>query len=404
MDNGRAHLESHLSRYSLSPDDVASHVVAELDIAPSDILFAAGSVIDGVANDKSDLDLFLITDRSNIEFTSLNDVTTQVGDCYIDIRVVSTRDVATLIGQFQEWAAKEREVREAFRFTEDDRKFLHRLRSGLALYGHGAFEELREQIAASQLARHKLDWAVHLAWTIQVDLEGLRIEGDYQSMPFAAQELLGHTFDALLAAHGNTCPNRKWRVRHLSHLDSGWNAELPLVEVENQGVNQYINLHRLPDICEPTSYLTHSLRIVGFARTVLPWAERRLLEPGEVGDDLSKIASDSAPSGSPLPHLGLDVAIRFQDGWYQLVRLNSETPPIKISQPVYEAICLFDGKTSELEAALILGTRYRDVDGEQLVSNVRSMVNYAGLQAASISMPPSRITEVLSRAGAGVVS
>src|SRR6202008_2286814 len=72
------------------------------------------------------------------------------------------------------------------------------------------------------LLRLKLHVARQAARTIQVDMAGLRDAGDHRSLAFAAQELMGHAIDAMLAAYGLSNPLLKWRSRLLERVPRDW--------------------------------------------------------------------------------------------------------------------------------------------------------------------------------------
>src|ERR1041384_6530443 len=270
-------LADFLSRSGITREDVIAKVDSAVHLTPGDVLFVSGSLVEGLGNEKSDLDFFLITSRTDIQFTSLHDVIVVVNDCFIDIRVVQHSEVEELLGRFNHWARQPRLARNAFEFTDDDRKFLPRLLIGESFYGASDLKKLKDYLDAKDLARHKLDWARHLAGTIQVDLAGLHSAGDQYSMLFAAQELLGHTMDGLLAGYGYTNPNQKWRVRLLSRLPGDWEQRLPGTISGMSAVEKFMMLHKAPESTSRSAIFEYTLRIAAFSRRVFPWAELKLL-------------------------------------------------------------------------------------------------------------------------------
>lgn len=354
---------------------LVAQVDATVGLTPDDVLFAAGSLVEGLGNAKSDIDLVLLTSRSDIAFSSLNHVALLVEDCLVDILIV--QDVEPFLHRFADWAAQPRQPRNATAFTYDERIVLHRLWSGMVLHGESRFEALRRRLSAATLARHKLDCARFAASTLQIHLAGLFLAGDAVSMPFAAQDLLGHTADALLAGFGFLSPNPKWRPRLLGRIPASWREEMPGQPADRSAVETFVALHRAPDDGSLASAFEHAARIVGFSRAIFPWMEYRLLGgTAAIPWQLPTAHSGAGAAGGRLPMLGLDVQVSYQDGRFELWRLNEPATVFAVSPLAYSVLCLCDGTTLEGEA---LGRVARMVGAQQagsIVDEVLSILRY----------------------------
>jgi hypothetical protein len=399
MHQGLTNLETHLERFRLTPDDLYDYIHTFLRLTANDVVFAGGSVIDGVANDKSDIDLFLITARTDFAFTSLNDIFANLSGCNLDIRIIHSSKLEQLLEKFESWESEPRLAREAFRFTEDERKLLHRLCTGVAISNQQYFTNLQARASIRQLAKHKLDWAIHLAHCIQVDLEGLRLAGDYHSMAIAAQELLGHVFDALLAINLNTCPNRKWRVRYISKLPTDWHCMLPLAHQHGTAIDRFMKMHRAPIGNKPNNFLEHALTITDFSRAILPRAENLFLSNcKQFWPLVSKYEATSLPTnGLSLPSLGLDVCIYFNHAGFQLTRLNSGTPPIGISEALYETLCFFNGTYSRSYVISMIQQSFQNLDAVAIVDGAISLTKLAKLKAAPMVTSSLEISQLINK-------
>ncbi|MBW4579581.1 MAG: hypothetical protein KME42_08425 [Tildeniella nuda ZEHNDER 1965/U140] len=393
-----------LSRFlewnKISLDDVFSQANASLELVTGDVLFAAGSVVEGLGNYRSDLDLILITQRNDIQYTSLNDVTVTVGDCIIDIRVIQFAELEYLLMYFDQWSKQPREPRRAKQFTEAERMLLHRLRTGQPIYGETLFGQLRNQVNPTELARLKLDFARHFASTIQVDLDGFRTVGDHYSMLFAAQELLGHTIDALLAGYRRTNPYPKWRVRLLQDLPKNWDMQIPGRIDGLDPVQTFLKLHCAIQNDVPTKIFDHALQIVAFSRRVFPWAEYSLLDSQR--EQLSEGLIGSSASVSTfleepvLPHLNLDVEVSYQDNQLELRCLNRRENLYMLSPQMYLLLCLFDGKTTETEVVSYLEKLNSKNTFTVSLDEAKALVRYANLQAKPI-FNQSQLDSIFSR-------
>jgi hypothetical protein len=273
-----------------------------------------------------------------------------VGSCAADVRIVQRPAVDHLLERFRNWAILPRNERDSAAFTLDERKLLHRIRVGQALNGKAELDGFQERIGKRDLARHRLDSARCAASTIQVDLAGLRGEGDRYSLILAAQDLLGHTVDALLAAHGDTNPNGKWRMRNLAALPADWEKELPGRSSGLSAQDLVLLLNRAPATDDVLAVLAHALRITHVSRRVFGWAEARLLSDRPPLLRSCELRARNA-DGPRLPHLDLDVAIRFQAERFALMRINGSGQVFRLSAEEYSLLSLFDGETSIAQAA-----------------------------------------------------
>jgi hypothetical protein len=386
-------LSGYLQRHNLVWETVVGAARRAIGLRPGDILFAAGSLIEDLGNEASDLDLFLITERDDIAYTSLRDVAFTVGKSIIDIRVLQYQEVNAILQRFTRWAEQNGPSRGAFAFTEDERKFLHRLHSGLLIDGAAAFEVIRAQATAQRLARHKLDWARHLAATIRIDLMGLRAESEYESMLLAGQELLWHSADALLAAHGHVNPNPKWRIKLLRRLPADWEDALPGRPSHQAAWERYLALHRGPSNLSSTSIAEHVLEIATFTRNVIFGAERELLGSTPARRPTQWLVPNAG--GPCLPVLDMDFSFRCEGVATLGYRAGSDQEFCQLSDEASQLLALFDGRTS-LESAALYGDALTGGQGEPLLQHVLQIVRQRGY-AVPAMIDEERLSAILRR-------
>ena len=135
-------LADFLSYKGISLEDILEEAKKCLRLASGDVLIVCGSLVEELGNQKSDLDLILITARQDIPFTSLNDVTIIVKQCVIDIRVIFYSQVEQLLDRFNHWSSQPRQPRSAKQFSFPESKLLHRLCTGRSVFGCGAFHRI----------------------------------------------------------------------------------------------------------------------------------------------------------------------------------------------------------------------------------------------------------------------
>jgi len=331
---------------------VAASVATHIGLAAGDVLLAAGSLAEGLGTVKSDLDLFLITDRAAAE-GARDEVVLSVGRCVIDVRILPRPRVAALIARLGRWARNGWDPSDAVPFSHDERVLLHRLTHGLpwvVTADHAT--DFRAPIG--ELSRLKLHVARHAAKTVQVDLEGYRQAADHQTMAFAAQKLLAHAVDGLLAGWGHTNPISKWRSRLLGELPAGWEDALLCRPARLSATELLWRLQQLPDRPDDR-VLDQTDHILAFARGVFLWAEAVLLGLPVIARRPGSFASDDLVWSAPLAPLLPDVDFSLTPTGALAARLNEFRPALDLNAEELALALLFDGITTQAEAARAAG-------------------------------------------------
>jgi hypothetical protein len=186
-------------------------------------------------------------------------------------------------------------------------------------------------------------------------------------------------FSALLAGHNYSNPRLKWRVRQLSELPSEWESQLPGPSIWNVCQRFLLGASCGATDCQPDAILSHALRIVAFSRRVLPWAQHRLLSPSS--PPLCSFHGNDLATGRPLPHFDLDVAVRYQDGKFELLRLQGQGDIFSLSQEEYSLLCLFDGEAPQDYAFWPADTPCNPELGSELVQEMVALVRHGELEA-----------------------
>jgi hypothetical protein len=371
-------LAKFLASKAINLCDIASGIQSSVGLGPRDILLAVGSLVEGLGNSKSDVDLLLITTGDASELPS-REVALVVGNCVFDLQILPTTELELLIARFDAWAELPREVTHAPSFGFEQRLLLHRLLNSAVVAGEAA--ALACLVSdRDKLSRLKLQVARHLARSIQVDIAGIWQNGDYLSLVLSAQDLLGQAVDALAAGHFLTNPNPKWRSRLLEMLPHDWEDALNRRPSRLPASELFWSLLRTPDQLDRASALGYALRIATFARAVFVWAERSLVtEAACPAVRLTWPAVDRGIGGTCLPYLDFDVDFRELDGHTALGRLNESADPLELSRKEFEIALLFDGVTTTTEARDAVYGPHAAGAGEKTVENLVVRLARAGL-------------------------
>jgi hypothetical protein len=359
---------------------VIAGVDATVKLGARELLLAVGSLAEGLGNSKSDLDLLLMSGRGESALPAGGHVTLVVGRCVIDVRVLRLAELEELLARFEGWSRLPWDVTHGVKFTPDERTLLHRL-----LHSHALHKGKKERVTARlpprvDLARLKLHVARQMARTIQVDMVGYREAGDFRSLVFSAQELLGHAVDALAAAYELTNPLAKWRSRMLESVPADWERSLAVRPTGLTANQQVWHLHRAPERPDEELALEHAFRITTFARAVFMWAELQLVKKSAVKQKsaawlrVGRSWTESGSGESPLPYLDFDVDFSLGERTVTVARLNEFDAAIELSPREFAVALLFDGTTTARGAeAAVYGARRgkaRPIDIDRLLSQL----------------------------------
>lgn len=327
--------------------------LAELD--ESGVLLAVGSLAEGIGTIKSDMDLILVTPR-DVGVAPNEIVSWVVGKCIVDCRVLSSAYVEGLLSRLDEWSQMPWDVTKPADFSYDELLLLHRLSAGVVLAPVERGDNVpKVRPSRRKVARLKLQGARHMARTYQVDMAGLKDAADFRSLVFAAQELLGHAVDGLLAAFMQTNPTPKWRSRLLEALPGDWETRLVLHPTGLQAHQLLWRLHRIPEEADEASCLAYGYRVTTFARAAFLLAEQKVLGDGPDETMRCRWPAEAPQRGRvPLPNLELDVDFRLLDDSVAVGRLNELGASTSLTSAEFLMMLLFDGVTTVREAEWVV--------------------------------------------------
>lgn len=372
-------LETFLRRHGADFDLLVEGAQAAGPLREGDRLLAVGSLAEGLGNSKSDVDLLLVSPREEFARASPDEILSfAAGNCVVDLRILSQSLVASLQARLAAFAQAAWDLTRPADFTAGELLLLHRLSAARCLWPGAEAQDPVTEALRDAVARLKLHGARHLAKTLQVDMAGYRDAGDYRTLVFGAQDLLGHAVDGLLAGFHLTNPTPKWRGRLLAQLPGDWDSRL-LMRPTGIGADDLVwHLHRAPAEATAKAALEHACRIVTFARAAFAWAEDTLVH----GNPVATLRSGwPKPRGQPLPCLDIDVDFCRTEEGVAVGRLNAFGETLHLSSSDFAVMLLFDGVTTAHEAAMVVETL--DDDGARGdVERVASWLRRFFLEAA----------------------
>jgi hypothetical protein len=375
-----ASVTEFLNKHGLTLADIGKKVALYLELQEDEWLFTAGSLVENLGNDFSDLDVYVVSDCPQRLFDRTTSLAIDVDGIVVDLEVYGAEELDELVERFQRWALKPRVLGNCFGIAERERLHLHRLANAIPIGGNTThLERIQEKVAINWLARHKLDWAIAWISTLQVDLEGLRQVKDWETMLPISNDVLGYTVDALLAASLKTNPTTKWRFPLLRMLPPDWEDGIPGLRTKMSALGTILELFRTPPILDPESVYKRVLDILAFSRRILPWAEFKLLGSGCPLPGVHPILFKSYKP--PIGQLGVGVQIGYRDGRFRIFSLTSCSYSFDVSTSILALLCLFDGISTDAHAHSLI-----NFDVDQL-KQVQSLVRFGGFCAEPFVEP-----------------
>lgn len=188
----------------------------------SDIAFLSGSLVEGLGNPWSDLDVYVITDRPPAGPTVIFD-----GGCTVSIHYVGelrvdyeywpmarVRDLAERLSSFQPGSGAIVGL-----FSEAEEQFVHRLVRYPAPIA-GDVVPLQAMFSLNDLRAYQIQIGVKHLDSIHEDLCGMMEAGSWGVALFSAREMVAAAMDVYLHILGNTNPSRKWRASLIQRYTS----------------------------------------------------------------------------------------------------------------------------------------------------------------------------------------
>lgn len=212
---------------NLSPpflDAVAEVALGAVDDPADGVLFVAGSVVDGLANRSSDLDVYflggdgaaVVGADTTVRKGEKSGTIGELGGREVSLSVLEPAGIAELTRSFQECLAALSDGGGIVQLeSPNDLKVLHRIRTGVPLRGAERLEKLRAATGTERLAEYHVNVQAVAAVNRLADVEGELAEGNDASAYWMFREAVAHLARLVLALHGETNPAPKWLVRLL---------------------------------------------------------------------------------------------------------------------------------------------------------------------------------------------
>jgi hypothetical protein len=235
-------------------DEIGSYVTVGRQVAErySQCLcaFISGSLVEGLGNSRSDLDVFVIT-SGRISKECIESTTVEVNGAQIDVTYAERVRVDTEIWRLQEVYETATDLNDV---SVDDRVAMlqisatrldlaHRIRVGMPVVGADVFHDIHEKFDYDKLAYVLYTRFLSSYQNSAEDAAGAIADADAGTAFLTSRSALGYAIDSYLAACGDTNVRQKWRARKLlrtgnAALLSDYLAAEVQKEVDDNGLLQ----------------------------------------------------------------------------------------------------------------------------------------------------------------------
>ena len=343
-------LDAYLQYAGIDLGDAASAVREALDASADEVIFVAGSVVDELANDGSDLDVYLVSERDLAARRVGPSIPVACGGAYLDVEAWHPAVILDALGAVDRCETADRA--ESVCIPPRTLSFLHRLHSGIPLQGGARLDQIRGSSSRGALARTLLRRAqVHID-SYHRDLAGMVAAGQWRTALMFTRELVGATADALLAGLGNTNPSPKWRLELLRAT-----SQLPgrsWVGLLEEALFDLMVHREYPPT--PSSSLVHDA--VRLSNRVAMWGENVLALPlhgSEPALVVPPVGAPSADEDDSLLRLSPNLQFRPVAGGVRVNSILTETE-LLVNSGMCDLLLLFDGRTSRSAAVEMLAS------------------------------------------------
>jgi hypothetical protein len=227
-------------------------------------VYVSGSLVEGLGNRCSDIDIFVVGRISPVHTSSENATGAAVHHLShrrVDYQYWSEVTAHRLAEKLQTPAPET-----CVAFGAQEAEFIHRLRIGLPLTNPARFGQLQDAFDYSRFSRLLADRATEEVENALEDLYGMYDSNDIESALLRAREVVELAADVYRHRNGDTNPKPKWRARILSRL--------PQERLKEQVLAGFWR-HQFPQDLrdQPSTARAYVRECIAYANMIVEWSQ-----------------------------------------------------------------------------------------------------------------------------------
>jgi len=356
-------LEEYLSKRCTSVADIIQGVTDRLGFADNDFLFFAGSLVEGLGNYRSDVDLYLFTNRDlSTHFDFTNTVILSVQGIVVDVEVFQWAYIEKLMENLTDFPpAEDRDFRKSLSITVGQLKLLHAMKVGKLARGDVKRCKYLNNIDGISLARILFDRSVAQIMSIKTDISGALECGDYNTARYLLSNYYWHIASIVLAVNGYTNPSEKWRVKNFEALKANTNKFAETVMGHKYIVDYFLNEKNTYSSSDGDPFNRFQC-LTYISNILIPMGEFMFQAGHEPGSNVLAVNQlhgsgartvNMEGAKACLPRLHHEVMIRYRNKGFMIAH-GVKTTAQYINQIGFLFLVFFDGKTPYFDAISIL--------------------------------------------------
>lgn len=335
-------LEAYLKCHGLSVSDLKAAIDATIRCEPEDVLIVTGSLVEGIGNVHSDVDVFLVTGRDLGSLSVGPIIPVPCGDRAIDVEWRDPAEFDALCDSVRHAAAGDDRL--ALCVSQGDLNFLHRVAVGRPLCDLATFNRFRARLDVDALRRVAMKRAIAEIGALQIDVVGLSRARDDATLLWALRRILSWTAQTLISAVGDTSSSEKWRLRKLRCVQS---AGGPWAALAGAVADLFVDLACAREL--PGDARSVAARIVSLTNVVVPLAQAGRTPADTLADAFvyrgatrTGWSQCTESGGVRLPHAAADLTVRWDGSRYVARRVFGDAELVLNSVSLYLLVA-FDG-------------------------------------------------------------
>ncbi len=315
--------------------DLQAHLHTTLEPQLGEVVFVCGSLVEGLGNTASDIDIVLITARERAGVSETGNIVTMLGPIICDTFIMTPDALNSLLGKLNLLGTPDADLYQSAKgFTDYERRLIHRLHTALPIFGEDDLRVFQRCVTADAIHWQKYNRSRHEALALQLDLGGLIQQKDWYSVVFCVQNLLDWSIDALLTGFGATNPVMKWRISQLQSLPSDWFSRIPGLYGPANAAQYYLALRQGVTDGNPQETYAYAQKVLTLSRQTFLWVEHRL-RGGGFCESCARIKPCTDVRSAALAQLNLKIAFRSYGDHVEVFELNN--PENRHSFPAFAA-------------------------------------------------------------------
>ena len=218
-------------------------VLSAIKFQEQDIVFVAGSLIEGVGNPLSDLDFYVVCQEvpAGIAYPAEQVEMIETEDGVVDVNFVTHQQLQRYIERLQQVPR----INAVGLFGDREKRFIYRFMNGQGIVNRAAYELLKQEFHHENFKMSMIQDVEMRYRDKRKDVLGNLMAEKIETAYIVWLELLRLSMQLTLLSFGETHANEKWRYEKLKQINPKWAVRY--WEIQTKSVTKLEDVKRLLD-------------------------------------------------------------------------------------------------------------------------------------------------------------